>query len=392
KEKEAELMLQQIEDEAKRREDEDAKIRDLENYKRRVENERKQRELRDEMDRQRLSGAIMRQQLAELTTDYQPGPTRASSVVSAVSKVSRSSSHLSLSQNPTRLNDTPTGCNQTSNVSDTSSKLRTSAILTATQPDISSIPAAGQAFTVITPSVASTSRIPTPTRLFAQSTVTTPLTPSVGILGMVRNLANKVFTPGSSLKRSTSAPQIPTNAGSVTTASTVNPRFSTPLIASTVPQPITTSHVTPPVSFNVTPVQISAPLPLGTTTTAAQGSSWRNLNQQNSFGPTPTSQPPAQPSTRLGLVNQGPSEGPGLSTHVPTMNLPPPASSFSYTPAVVTTISSLLLPTSSINTGSRQTSMSFPGNVAATSFVPANPTYSTGFPGPYAPPPTVLSP
>ncbi|EFX63856.1 hypothetical protein DAPPUDRAFT_334900, partial [Daphnia pulex] len=71
KEKEAELMLQQVEDETRRRKEEDAKIREAEDYKRKVESERRQREIRDEIDLQRLSGAIMRQQLNDLTVDDQ---------------------------------------------------------------------------------------------------------------------------------------------------------------------------------------------------------------------------------------------------------------------------------------------------------------------------------
>ncbi|EFX68971.1 hypothetical protein DAPPUDRAFT_329558 [Daphnia pulex] len=85
KEKEAELMLQQVEDETRRRKEEDAKIREAEDYKRKVESERKQREIRDEIDLQRLSGAIMRQQLNDLTVDDQAVPTRASSFVSGLS-------------------------------------------------------------------------------------------------------------------------------------------------------------------------------------------------------------------------------------------------------------------------------------------------------------------
>ena len=85
REREAELLLQQVADEARRREEEDTKLRDLDDYKRRVESDRKQRELRDEVDRQRLNGAIMRQQLAQTIVDEPSGPTRGSSVVSAVS-------------------------------------------------------------------------------------------------------------------------------------------------------------------------------------------------------------------------------------------------------------------------------------------------------------------
>ncbi|EFX61986.1 hypothetical protein DAPPUDRAFT_337686, partial [Daphnia pulex] len=85
KEREAQLKLQQQQDETRRREEEDAKIREAEDYKRKVESERRQREIRDEIDLQRLSGAIMRQQLNDLTVDDQAVPTRASSVVSGLS-------------------------------------------------------------------------------------------------------------------------------------------------------------------------------------------------------------------------------------------------------------------------------------------------------------------
>ncbi|EFX66786.1 hypothetical protein DAPPUDRAFT_115990 [Daphnia pulex] len=83
KEKEAELMLQQVEDETRRREEDDAKLREAEDYKRKVESERRQREIRDEIDLQRLSGAIKRQQLNDVAVDDQAAPTRASSVVSS---------------------------------------------------------------------------------------------------------------------------------------------------------------------------------------------------------------------------------------------------------------------------------------------------------------------
>ncbi|EFX78691.1 hypothetical protein DAPPUDRAFT_245989 [Daphnia pulex] len=75
KEREAQLKLQQEQDETRRREEEDAKIREAEDYKRKVESERRQREIRDEIDLQRLSGAIMRQQLNDLTVDDQAVPT-----------------------------------------------------------------------------------------------------------------------------------------------------------------------------------------------------------------------------------------------------------------------------------------------------------------------------
>ena len=81
KEKEAELLLRQVEDEARRREEEDDNLRKQEEYKNRVEADRKQRELRDEMDRQRLSGPILRRKLTETVDPDNPsGSTRAASV------------------------------------------------------------------------------------------------------------------------------------------------------------------------------------------------------------------------------------------------------------------------------------------------------------------------
>jgi hypothetical protein len=81
-----------------KKEDEDAKIRDLNEYRRRVENDKKKRERRDEIDRQRLTGAIMRQQLAEMTVNDQTEETRTSSAMSTVSRGSRSQSRLSVRQ------------------------------------------------------------------------------------------------------------------------------------------------------------------------------------------------------------------------------------------------------------------------------------------------------
>jgi hypothetical protein len=81
KEKEAELLLRQAEDEARQREEEDDNLRKQEENKNRVEADRKQRELRDEMDRQRLSGDILCRQLTETVDPDNPsGSMRAASV------------------------------------------------------------------------------------------------------------------------------------------------------------------------------------------------------------------------------------------------------------------------------------------------------------------------
>ncbi|EFX63651.1 hypothetical protein DAPPUDRAFT_119016 [Daphnia pulex] len=263
KEKEAELMLQQVEDETRRRQEEDAKIREAEDYKRKVESERKQREIRDEIDLQRLSGAIMRQQLNDLTVDDQAVPTRASSLVSGLSRVSRTSSHPSLPNNATLLAQTPAASIQASTMTTTASVTR---IIATPQPQQSTvvISMAAQTQPMTTPLVGSTSRIPTPTRLFGQPVATMPSTPKVNIFGKLL----KAFTL-SSLTRSASVPYIPLNAGasnaSVTTSIT-NPTFSTPSSTSVAAQPVTTSQptstvyniVTPPTSAQV-PVSIIPP-------------------------------------------------------------------------------------------------------------------------------------
>ena len=63
KEKEAELKLQQTREEAACRAEEDEALRQVAEYQQRVTNERKERELRDEIELQRLSAAITKQQL-----------------------------------------------------------------------------------------------------------------------------------------------------------------------------------------------------------------------------------------------------------------------------------------------------------------------------------------
>ncbi|EFX73475.1 hypothetical protein DAPPUDRAFT_253149 [Daphnia pulex] len=201
KEKEAELMLQQVEDETRRREEEDAKIREAEDYKRRVESERKQREIRDEIDLQRLSGAIMWQQLNDLTVDDQAVPTRASSFVSGLSRVSRTSSRPSLPNNATLLAQTPAASIQASTMTTTAPVTR---IITTPQPQPSTvvISMAAQTQPMTTPLVGSTFRIPTPTRLFGQPAATMPPTPKVNLFGKLL----KAFTP-SSLTRSASVPK-----------------------------------------------------------------------------------------------------------------------------------------------------------------------------------------
>ncbi|EFX62504.1 hypothetical protein DAPPUDRAFT_270310 [Daphnia pulex] len=133
------------------------------------------------------------------------------------------------------------------------------------QPSTVVISMAAQTQPMTTPLVGSTSRIPTPTRLFGQPAATMPSTPKVNIFGKLL----KAFTP-SSLTRSASVPYIPLNAGasnaSVTTSIT-NPTFSTPSSTSVTAQPVMTSQptstvyniVTPPTSVSQVPVSIIPP-------------------------------------------------------------------------------------------------------------------------------------
>ncbi|EFX66659.1 hypothetical protein DAPPUDRAFT_262755 [Daphnia pulex] len=160
-EKEAEILLQQVK---RRREEEDAKIREAEDYKRKVESERRQREIRDEIDLQRLSGAIMRQQLNDLTVDDQSVPTRASSLVSGLSRISRASSHPSLPNNSTLLAQTPAAFAQTSIMTTTAPITR---IMATPQPQPSTvvISTVAQTLPMTTPLVGSAARIPTPVPL-----------------------------------------------------------------------------------------------------------------------------------------------------------------------------------------------------------------------------------
>ncbi|KAI9562418.1 hypothetical protein GHT06_013388 [Daphnia sinensis] len=247
KEKEAELMLQQIEDKTRRREEEDAKIResvvnirDLEDYRRQVENNRRQRELRDEIDRRRLSGTIMRQKLFNLTVDDQTGPTRAPSIVSGLSRASRISSQPSLSHNPIVL------------------VTNHGNLAAATEHRHGPCDGSAMTTAMTTPLVGSTKRIPTPTRLFGQPVVTMPSTPKVGFLGQLR----KAFTPRGPLTRSASVPHIPLNAGASNTSMTTgitNPTFSTPPFTSVITPPVTTSQPMPTVSNSVTPPTSGVP-------------------------------------------------------------------------------------------------------------------------------------
>ncbi len=157
KERDTELMLQLVEDETRRREEEDAKIREAEDYKDKVESEKRQREIRDEIDVQRLSGAIMRQQFNDLTVDDQAVPTHALSVVSGLSRVSRTSSHPSIQNNSNFLAQTPAAFTQASTMTTTAPKIRTMATL-RTQSSTVMISTAAQTQAMTTPLVGSTAR------------------------------------------------------------------------------------------------------------------------------------------------------------------------------------------------------------------------------------------
>ena len=419
KEREAELLLQQTEDEAKRRGDEDAKIRDLDEYRRRVENDRKKRELRDEMDRQRLTGAIMRQQLAELTVSDQTGETRASSAMSTVSRGSRSPSRLSVTQNAALPDQTST-------------KSLANLLSNSTAAPITNTPVVGP-----------TQKSITPTRLFTQPVPAVPSTPKPGFLTQMRNLA-KVFTPSNAATRPTSVPHIPRLTGNMTATSITNQTFSASSLTTVVPQPTTTCQTTtvaplnvaqplttapafshtiistiPPVSSvnpssvpafiqRLPPAQSSAPTPLVTPSVATSLPSWRNviipvgptsLAQQSTpavpgtsqvhlgggitstgavttpaaFYPGPTQTTAAIPvsGTSFVPVNPGPSHGPAMSAYVPTTTTAPTGNTQFYAPMTSIT-------TTNANAANYQpTSFAFPTNIYAPfpSGVASNPAY-----------------
>lgn len=158
------------------------------------------------------------------------------------------------------------------------------------------------------------------------------------------------------------------------------------------------SHATPPVSHNVTPIKSSASFPTGTTTTAA-GYFWEEF-YRTEFLSDDAARPARLPtSTRsesfgyttpnnssYGSVDQGQSNGQGLSTHTAIVNLPPPESSLSYGPALPETISSSSLTSPSINIRQRKASLSFPGNITTTPFVSSRSSSTTGFQHPSAHP------
>ncbi|EFX65830.1 hypothetical protein DAPPUDRAFT_264163 [Daphnia pulex] len=273
KEREAQLMLRQVEDETRRREEEDAKIREAEDYKRKVESERKQREIRDEIDLQRLSGAIMRQQLNDVTVNDQAAPTRASSVVSA--------------QPVTTSQPTSTASN-------------------VVTPPTSFF----QAPTPIVPPTMTSTNAPIPTSAVPQaptSTVPSFVPPtSASVAAPVSTSAAHPFTPVT-----TATIHVPT------TSNVTHVPVSVPL-----PPRTSASAPLPPVS---------------SASASSWFSSWRNVGQPNLFGPRqpaqPPSAPPAQPPSAPPV--QPPSAPPAQPPFVPPAQPPfaPPAQPPSFPPA-----------------------------------------------------------
>ncbi|KAI9550975.1 hypothetical protein GHT06_005447 [Daphnia sinensis] len=263
KEKEAELMLEQIEDETRRREEEDEKIReseanirDLEDYRRQVEIDRRQRELRDEIDRQRLSGTIMQiwQKLVNLTVDDQTRPIRAPSIVSGLSRASRISSHLlSHTTRSFSVKRQPRLCKcQMCRLRAHGAVRR---IMATLQPQ---------------PNIVTAPTTPMPT----VSNSVTPPTPGVpyGPTSIVPRTSTSVTTP------------IPT----------LPPTPFTPVTTATIRTPMTIS-------------------------TSSWFSSWRNTHR-NLFGPTPPAQPPFLPPASS--VNHSWPPNPPPTTSIGTNTVP----------------------------------------------------------------------
>ncbi|XP_057368282.1 uncharacterized protein LOC130689298 [Daphnia carinata] len=222
--KEAEFRLQSAQDEAVRRAAEDVTLRQVEDYQRQVAANRQQRELRDQIELQRLSGAILKRQLNELTDGEQDQPeqTPMLPVTSASSEATAPSSIWSA--NPP--------C-QTSTVRSTTVGL---------PPPQNAVPT----HTTMTPSIGSS--IPkslTPTRLFTPSNPvpSTIATPSVagGVFNQVRGLAARAI---SALTPSKPAP-IPSHrrASQPTTGGSTNPSSAMPTTGAGRP-PYVSTHAT----------------------------------------------------------------------------------------------------------------------------------------------------
>ncbi|EFX63414.1 hypothetical protein DAPPUDRAFT_268502 [Daphnia pulex] len=483
--------------------------------KQKITNERwrvreRQREIRDEIDLQRMSGAIMRQQLNDLTVDDQAVPTRASSVVSGLSRVSRISSHPSIPNNSTFLAQTPAAFTQTSTMTTTAPITR---IMATPQPQPSTvvISTVAQTLPMTTPLVGSAARIPTPTRLFGQPAATMPSTPKNA--SVTTSITNPTFSTPSST--SVTAQPVMTSQPTSTVYNIVTPPTSVsqvpvsiipptttpvtaPISTSAVPQapattvppfvqptstsvaapvsssaaypftPATTATIYAPTTSNMTHVPVSVPLPSrssasvpfppgssasvpfppgSSASTSSWFSSWRNTGQPNFFGPTPPTQPPSVPpaqppsvpptqppsftpasstshawppnpppttsiqmstvptssiptsttqvtsappySTSHVPVSLGPSYGPGLSAYNPIASSSPFGMGSIYGPAITAAFptSSSFTPLTSFG----HVPTSFP-SISAPPFVPTNLTFTSGFPGPSAPPPMTDNP
>ena len=157
---------------------EEATLRGLRDKERQIQADRDLRKLKDEVEVQRLSGAIMRQQLAEvLNTDDAAQDSRAQSIISAPS-----SRHEDLTK-PAPLFVNPQATLAATQAPATMA-VPTSSVITSTYPVTSSA--------ITTPLVGSINKVLTPTRLFAAptsatttaaqpKTVTPPTTPKSGL-------------------------------------------------------------------------------------------------------------------------------------------------------------------------------------------------------------------
>jgi hypothetical protein len=183
KEQEALLRLQQSEDEVRRQAAEETTLRELRDKERQIQADRDLRKLKDEVEVQRLSGAIMRQQLAEvLNTDDAAQDSRAQSIISAPS-----SRHEDLTKPaPFFVNPQATYAATQAPFTQAPATMAvpTSSVITSAYPVTSSA--------ITTPLVGSINKVLTPTRLFAAptsatttaaqpKTVTPPTTPKSGL-------------------------------------------------------------------------------------------------------------------------------------------------------------------------------------------------------------------
>lgn len=96
-----------------------------------------------------------------------------------------------------------------------------------------------------------------------------------------------------------------------------------------------------------------------------------------------TSTPPY--STRFGPVSQGPPHDPGLFAYAPFLTSPLPGSGLFHGPAITEAVSTPSLFTSSTSVGYVPVFSSFQNTITAPLFAPTFFTFSSGFPGTFAP-------